>query len=222
MVDMGPLSYYLGIFNERDRPNRTLTLSQKGYLQKVLQDAGMAEAKPNTLPMDPKVHPEPAPASYLAAPEFRISYQSKVGSLMYAMLATRPDIAFAVSVVSRYSANPTPAHLTIVHGILRYLKGTIDLKLVFDGKLGELIGYSDADRAGDQDTRRSTAGYVFNLGSGAISWSSKRQPTVALSTCEAEYMAQTAAAKEAIFLRNLLDQISPDTTPTATIIYCDN
>lgn len=88
---------------------------------------------------------------------------------MYAMLGTRPDIAFAVSVVSRYGSNPTPAHWTTVKRIFRYLRGTATMELTYQGNLCSLTGYTDSDWAGDHDTRRSTSGYVFSLGSGAIS-----------------------------------------------------
>ena len=96
--------------------------------------------------------------------------------------------------------------------------------LVFRGQLTTLSGYSDSDWAGDYDTRKSTSGFIFGVGSAAISWSSKLQPTVALSTCEAEYIGQTNATKEAIWLRRLLNEIRPETAnePQATIIYCDN
>lgn len=126
---------------------------------------------------------------------------------MYAMLGIRPDITFPVSVVSRYSSNPDPGHWQAVKRIIRYLRGTISLKLTYRGNLQPLTGYTDADWAGDQDTRRSTSGFVFSIGSGAISWSSKRQPTVALSTCEAEYMGQTQATKEAVWLKSLLNEM---------------
>ena len=128
---------------------------------------------------------------------------------MYAILGTRPDLAFAVSVVSQYSSKPNDSHWQAVKRIFRYIKGTLDLQLTFRGPLTALTGYTDADWAGDQDTRRSTSGFVFNLGSGAISWSSKRQPNVILSSCEAEYMGQTQAVKEAVWLKSLLDQLSP-------------
>jgi hypothetical protein len=161
---------------------------------------------------------------WTAKPEDRSRYQSAVGFLMYAMLGTRPDLAYAVSVVSRFASNPNEHHWSAVKRILRYIKGTLELNLVFSGKLGNLTGYSDADWAGDHDTRRSTSGYVFNVGSGAISWSSKRQPTVALSSCESEYVGQTNAIKEAIWLRRFLSQIKPDqfNTIAATVIFCDN
>lgn len=134
-------------------------------------------------------------------------YQLTVGSIMFVMLGTRPDIAYAVLVVSCYGPNPTSAHHEAVKRILRYLKGTKDLQLTYRADLWPLSGYTDSDWAEDYNTRRFTSGYVFNIGSGAISWSSKRQPTVSLCTCEAEYVGQTQAGKEAIWLRNLLDQM---------------
>lgn len=139
------------------------------------------------------------------------------------MLGTRPDIAYAVSLVSRYSANPTPAHWNAVVRIFRYLRGTVHYELVYKGSLEDLTGYTDSDWAGDS-TRRSTSGYLFNMGSGAISWSSKRQATVALSTCEAEYIGQTQATKEAIWLKKLLNQLlrPNDSDPKATVIFGDN
>lgn len=115
---------------------------------------------------------------------------------MYAMLGTRPDLAFSVSVVSRYASNPNPRHWQAVKRIFRYIRGTLSLQLTYRGKLSNLEGYTDADCAGDYDTRRSTSGYIFNVGNGAISWSSKRQPTVALSSCKAEYMGQTQPQKK--------------------------
>jgi hypothetical protein len=120
------------------------------------------------------------------------------------MLGTRPDIAFAVSLVSRFASNPDKSHMKAVLQILSYLRGTLDLQLVFQGEIQALRGFTDSSWADDLKTRRSTSGFVFNIGSSAISWSSKRQPTIALSTCEAEYMAQTVATKEAIWLRQLL------------------
>lgn len=225
MTDLGPCSYYLGMEVTRDRLNRTLRLSQRGYLEKVLEQFGMQDSKPVATPMETSAkHMVRSDDHWTAKPEDRSRYQSAVGFLMYAMLGTRPDLAYAVSVVSRFASNPNEHHWSAVKRILRYIKGTLELNLVFSGKLGNLTGYSDADWAGDHDTRRSTSGYVFNVGSGAISWSSKRQPTVALSSCESEYVGQTNAIKEAIWLRRFLSQIKPDqfNTIAATVIFCDN
>lgn len=224
MKDLGPCAFYLGMVISRDRANRTLCLSQAGYVEQVLRRFDMWESKPQLTPMDASTKLHKADEGYIAPADFRLRYQSAVGSLMYAMLGTRPDIAYAVSVVSRYGSNPTDQHWAAVKRIFRYLKGTVSLRLTFKGPLHQVSGYADADWAGDQDTRRSTSGYVFNVGSGAISWSSKRQPTVALSTCEAEYIGQTQATKEAIWLRNLLTQLSSESPNSvqAVVIYCDN
>ena len=228
----------------RDRKNRVLRLGQRAYLEKILRDHKMTDCKAAPTPMETQ-HLELSPPDYEPTTEFCLQYQSAVGSLMYAMLGTWPDLAYAVSVVSRYASRPNNSHWQAVKGIFRHIKGTLDLELTFKGPLESPTGYTDAEWAGDLDTRRSTSGFLFNLGSGAISWSSKRQPTVALSSCEAEYMGQTQAIKEAVWLKSLLDQLNPEdsvdsiprddsqTTPLpltetsayalkATIIYCDN
>jgi len=165
---------------------------------------------------------EETPKNFEASKADRTWYAKAIGSLMYAMLGTRPDISFAVSCCSRYLANPMEQHIKAVKRIMRYLGGSIDLSIVYRGELDSLIGYTDSDWAGDQDTRRSHSGYVFNVGSGAISWSSKRQPTVALSSTEAEYMGQTQATKEAIWLRRLLKELHAQDSIAATTIFGDN
>lgn len=128
---------------------------------------------------------------------------------MYLMVATRPDIAFAVGVVSRYMERPTEANVNAVKRILKYVKGTINvgIKYVKGGDF-ELIGYSDADYAGDRMTRKSTSGYVFTIGSGAISWCSERQKSVALSTTESEYIAASGAVKELMWLKRMLSELT--------------
>ncbi|MCO5551483.1 hypothetical protein L7F22_005452 [Adiantum nelumboides] len=127
---------------------------------------------------------------------------------MYAMVATRPDIAFAVGVVSRYMSNPGKKHWEVVKGILRYLKGTKNLCICF-GKLPLSVdGFTDADFAGHPDCRKSTSGYVFTFTGGAVSWISRLQKCVALSTIEAEYVAATQACKEALWLMRLVDDLS--------------
>ena len=221
MSDLGLYSQYLGISVTRDRPNRTLYLRQEGYINQILTQHDIyndPHSKGNgvAIPMEANTHLGPAPEGFTASKQSRHSYQSAVGSLMYAMMGTRPDIAYAVSVVSRYAANPHDSHWTAVKRIFRYLRGTVSLKLVFRGPLQPLSGYTDSDYIGDPDTRRSTSGYTFNLGSAAISWSSKRQPTVALSTCEAEYVGQCNATKEAIWLERLLAQLTK-ITPNPTV-----
>ena len=125
---------------------------------------------------------------------------------MYATIETRADIGFAVTTLSRFNQNPMSKHIAAAKRVLRYLKGTIDYGITYGLEEG-LRGYTDADWATNEETRRSVGAYVFILYGGAISWSSKLQLTVALSSCEAEYMAQTQASKEAIWLTKLLKEL---------------
>jgi hypothetical protein len=223
MSDLGPCYFYLGMEVIRDRPRRTLRLSQEAYLRKVLEDNHMKDCSTVSTPMETSMRLIPADNNHQAPASLRHQYQSAVGSLMYAMLGTRPDLAFAVSVVSRFASNPTESHMKSVKRIFRYIQGILKIGLVFRGTIQPLAGYTDSDWARDPDIRRSTSGYVFNIGSAAISWSSKRQPTVSLSSCEAEYVSQTNATKEAIWLQGFLKQINPgDPGLGATIIYGDN
>lgn len=228
MVDLGPASYYLGIKLSRHwtKHGNKLCLSQKAYTSKILKDfnAGPDGAVFTAVatPMDPKLVLEPAPSDFQASGKDKLWYQSAVGSLMYLMLCTRPDITYAVSQLSRYSSNPTDKHKTAVKHVFRYLQGTSNLGLVFDSSKRDLglCGYTDANWARDHD-KRSTGGYVYMLCGTIISWSSKRQATVALSSCEAEYIAETEAAKEAIWLKRLLNNFHFK-TPEAVKIKGDN
>lgn len=222
MTDLGPAAHYLGMSVMRDRRSRILRLGQKSYLENAIRAAGLWDKPAQLTPMGTD-RLMPAKEDEIATKAFTKEYQSYVGTLMYAMLGTRPDIAYSVACVSRYASNPTPAHMKAVKRIFSYLRGSMDFQLTFRGDIADLEGFSDSDWGGDPSTFRSTSGFVFNIGSGAISWSSKRQPTVALSTVEAEYGAQTQASKEAIWLRQLLQNLIPqEQTPYATIIYCDN
>jgi hypothetical protein len=221
MTDLGPCSYYLGISIQRDRQNRKLFLSQEAYIDKVAHQSDISNCAPIGTPIETPPLPENSP-DYTCPPEQRTSYQRMIGSLMYIMLGTRGDIAYAVSVASRSLANPGPQHIKLAQRILRYLKGTKSLRLVYQGQPQRLKGFTDADWGGCRDTRRSTAGYLFHIGSGAISWQSKRQGVVALSTCEAEFLGQTQATKEAVWLRRLLNELNMNQGPNATIICGDN
>ncbi|KAL0405346.1 UNVERIFIED_CONTAM: Retrovirus-related Pol polyprotein from transposon TNT 1-94 [Sesamum latifolium] len=133
-----------------------------------------------------------------------------------------PDISFAVGVISSYMQNPKKPHLEAVRRILRYVKGTLSYGIMFKKcEDCKLVGYCDADYAGDHDTRRSTTGYVFMLGFGAVSWCSKRQPTVSLSTTEAEYQAAAMAAQEITWLVQLLKELHQP-VEYGVPLYCDN
>ena len=190
--------YCLGISVNLDESTQTICLNQCLYLSKILEKYGLAEAKQVSTPADPNV--KLLKDDGYSKKVDPIQYQSMVGSLLHAARATRPDIAQAVGMVSKFNAEPTEAHLTAVKRILRYLKGTVDLSLRYQAGGGELIGYSDSDWANDLDNRHSTTGNVFLLSGGAISWISQKQATVALSTAEAEYVALGSATQEAIWL----------------------
>ncbi|KAL9293532.1 putative RNA-directed DNA polymerase [Arabidopsis thaliana] len=188
---LGAAKKILGMEILRDRNQNKLFLSQKGYIQKVLNRFGMLSAKPVDTAFAANIHLTVfAPQSeedkeYMS----RVPYANVVGSLMYAMVCTRPDLAHAVSVVIRFMGQPGKEHWLAVKRILRYLKGASDGGLIYGGEAPSLIaGYSDSDYVGDVDSRRSMTGYVFALGNSVISWKATLQPTVTLSTTEAEYM----------------------------------
>src|SRR5258708_30158373 len=147
-------------------------------------------------------------------------YQSHIGSMMYAMLGTRPDIAFAITKLSQYLSNPGVDHWTAINCLLWYLSSTRDLKLVYDGnsKCDDKSRYSDSDWAGDPRDHRSISRYVFIMAGAAMSWSSKKQPSVALSSTEGECMAMMHASKEAIWIQQFLHDIHfPLSNPTTLI-----
>ncbi|CAL1381539.1 unnamed protein product [Linum trigynum] len=148
-------------------------------------------------------------------------FRSLVGSLRY-LTCTRPDILYAVGLVSRYMEAPTMSHWNAAKRILRYIKGTIDHGLLYTKSENfKLVGYCDSDWAGDVDDRKSTTGFVFFLGDKAFTWSSKKQAIVTLSTCEAEYVAATSCACHAIWLRKLLKELNM-TQEESTEIFVDN
>ena len=149
-----------------------------------------------------------------------IPYHEAVGLLMYAALRTHPDIAFAMQTVLRFSTKPGPAHWEAVKRIFHYLKGSMELWLLYGMAKMDLMGYTDADGSMAKD-RHAILGYTFLIHSGAVSWSAKRQEIIALSTAEAEYIAITHASKEALWLHSLLSQIF-NFDLDSTTLFSDN
>ncbi|KAG8474742.1 hypothetical protein CXB51_031399 [Gossypium anomalum] len=223
MKDLGPAKKILGMEILRDRKTSKLYLSQKGYIEKLLCRFNMRSAKPVSTPLAAHFRLSSA-LSPQSDDEIKymshVPYSSAVGSLMYAMVCSRPDLSYAVSAVSRYMANPGKEHWKAVQWILRYLRGTTDVCLQFGRTEDGVIGYVDADFAGDLDRRRSLTGYVFTIGGCAISWKATLQTTVALSTTEAEYMAITEACKEAIWLKGLFSELNEDLQ--ISTVFCDS
>ncbi|KAH9724129.1 Integrase catalytic domain-containing protein [Citrus sinensis] len=212
MKDLGDAQRILGMEICRDKKNGIVWLTQKSYLKKVLERFSMDDKTKSVctpLALHFKLSSSSCPRSqeerdYMA----RVPYASAVGSLMYVMVCTRPDISQAVSMVSKYMHNPGKNQWLAVKLILRYLYGTVDVGLLFKKDCGQqCVGYCDSDFAGDLNKRRSTTGYVFTLGGGPVSWRSILQSTIALSTTEAEYMAATEAVKEAIWLKGLFGDL---------------
>ena len=147
-------------------------------------------------------------------PTLRTQYQAIIGSLLYLMLGTHPDIAFAVIKLSQFSANPSKEHYEWAKYICRYLAGTKDYTMVFDGNTNEgLIAHSDSDWAADINNRRSITGYFFKLAGSSVSWLSRAQKTVALSSTEAEYMAISDCCHQAMWMTNLFGEIGFHVSP---------
>src|SRR6202522_895751 len=209
ITDLGPAHWLLGIKITRDFDNQIISLSQHSYIDSIITRFNFNDLKPLSIPMDPSV-----PLSKFQTPTKiedvakmkSVPYQEAVGSLMYAAMGTRPDIAFATSTMAQFSENPGWIHWEAVKQIFRYLLGTSKLELVYGGEKRGLVGYVDADGA-LQEHRRAISGYVFLIDGGAVSWSSKKQELVTLSTTEAEYVAATHAAKEAIWLHRLIGEL---------------
>lgn len=223
MKDLGQAHYILGMKITRDRKNGIIYLDQEKYIKNMLERFNMTDCKPVSTPMDQILSKDMQPKTKNEKEKMEdVPYMEAVGSLIHASQCTRPDIAQAVASVSRYNKNPGPGHWTAVKRIFRYLKGTASKKLVFR-KTGSFIplGYCDSNWGNDLDDGRSTSGYVFLLGGCSVSWGSKKQACVALSTCEAEYMSSTMASQEALWLKWLLEELL-GTSLGPIEILCDN
>ena len=210
MKDLGEAKQILDMSISRDRSDGNLKLSQEKYIGKILNKFSLQDAKVRSTPLGShfKLTREQSPKTDKDREEMtKVPYASAVGSLMYAMVCTRPDIAHAVGVVSRFMSNPGREHWEAVKWLFRYLKGTSKVALHFKKNDAILEGFSDADLGGCLDTRKSTTGYIFTLGGTAVSWMSRLQKSVALSTTEAEYMAISEAGKEMIWLKSFLEEL---------------
>ena len=230
MKDLGEASYVLGIKIYRDRSRRLIGLSQSLYIDKVLNRFHMENSKKGFLPVRHGIHlsKEMCPQTIEEVQKMsKIPYASAIGSLMYAMLCTRPDISYGVSITSRYQSNPGIEHWNAVKNILKYLRRTKDLFLVYGG--GDLQSelqveaYTDSDFQSDVNDSKSTSGFVFTLNGGAVSWRSRKQSVTADSTTEAEYIAAAEAAKEAVWMKKFITELDVVPTIESPIpLYCDN
>lgn len=224
MKDLGEPTLILGIRIQRDKNTGAITIDQERYIQGIIERFGLDEANPVTTPLDlnQKISKEFCPKTEADKYEMRnVPYREATGSLLYAAQVTRPDINFAVNLLCRYNENPGKAHWVAVKRIIRYLKGTVSQRITYTKSSSDLIGYCDSDWGSDLDEHKSTTGYVFVSQGGAISWSTRKQRTPALSTTEAEYMAMTECIQEAMWLKYLNDELQPNANKSITI-HCDN
>jgi hypothetical protein len=200
MNDLGLLHHFLGIeiYQEVDG----VFICQKKYAEKILKKFGMFGCNPTDTPLvvNEKLKKEDGGKKVDAS-----NYRSLVGNLFY-LTSTRPDIMFAASLLSRFMNDPSHIHLGAAKRVLRYIQGTLGYGIKYDSKVEtKLIGFCDSDWAGCMDDMKSTSGYVFSLGSGAFSWCSKKQQTVAQSSAEAEYVSAGVATQQAIWLKRILE-----------------
>jgi hypothetical protein len=232
--DLGPIGFYLGIRVHRDRAKRSLSLTMDSYIDRVVEEYHLTDAP---------IADTPLPVSALKLTErtdkaddnLIHQYQSLVAKLLYPTAIIRPDLSWHVNYMARFATNPTEEQLSLLKRMLRYYKGTSTLGIKYqrmDTKLDNtaagdvsnagLVGYSDSAFS-DNAQRKSSAGYIFMMAGGVISFKSYRQRLVTLSSTESEYIALTYAAKEACWLRRLLQQVgytSNDLQPLQ--LYTDN
>jgi transposase InsO family protein len=223
VTDLGELHWLLGIEIARDRDARTIRLTQRQYIDDIIRRYGCHNERPLSLPMGTNMRlssdQSPKTPEDIAAMR-NIPYRQAIGSLMYASLATRPDITFAVTRLSKFLQNPGPAHWEAARNIFRYLKGTHTHWLVFGEHEEILAGWVDADGSQEED-RHAITGYAFLMDGGAVSWNSKQQEIIVLSTTEGEYVAATQAAKEALWLRSFTNEVfGLELAPTT--LFSDN
>ena len=195
MKDLGAAQSYLGIRITRDRAHQHIWIDQEAYINSALSQFHLMNANDTKTPLPAGVHLIKSETS--SSTNLRTKYQQLIGTLLYAELGTRPDIAFAVTQLSQFNSDPTEEHLRYTKYVLRYLKGTKSLWICYDRSSNAgLIGYSDSDWGKNKDDRHSTSGQVFTLANSMISWASQRQKMVALSLGESEYMELAATGHQ--------------------------
>jgi hypothetical protein len=227
MSATGPLQYALGIRFTRDRENRTITLDQRKFIRECMEKNGVARM--SAIP----AHPKTFLTRSVGQEQEQIEqegyggrdYRAEVGSLTWLSIMTRPELSLSVGQVARYVTNPGVQHWNAIDLIWEYLNGSSEMGLTLgggDAELSNLRGFVDSDYARCVDTRRSTTGWVFKFGGGAVSWRTRRQKSVTLSSTEAEYCALTEAAKEAIWMKGLLRELGYGNDDGPVPLYEDN
>jgi hypothetical protein len=227
MKDIGEASYVLGIEIHRDRQKGVLGLSQKSYIENVLKRYNMhkCNASPSPIVKGDKFGEYQCPKNQYEKNKMKsVPYASAIGSIMYAQVCTRPDLAFTTGMLGRYQKNPSIDHWKAVKKALRYLQGTKGLMLTYRRSRSlQIVGYADADWGGCKDTLKSTLGYIFTLSGGAISWKSCKQTAIASSTMHAEFVATYEATGQAMWMKKFVPGLRVvDSIERPLRIYCDN
>ena len=224
LKNLGGASQYLGI--DIERIDDEIFISQTPYIDSIVEEAGLSAAKESAFPLDVgyfKVEQTATP-DQLRLLENNHEYRKLIGMLLYIVVNTRPDIAASIAILSKKVEQPRNIDMNELKRVIRYLKGTRELKLKLNDKRNnneKLIAFSDANWAEDRTDRKSTSGHYCNLNGGTISWFSRKQNIIALSSCEAEYVALAETCKEVTWIREILKSFGI-TTSEATLIYTDN
>jgi hypothetical protein len=231
MKDLGDVNWILGMQVKRERKNKILIINQKLYCEKMVETYKMNECKSSSTPRDSsmKLSKDDSPQNEKEKEDMKnVPYQQLVGSLLYAAIHTRPDINFAVNLVSRFNQNPGVKHWIATKKILRYIKDTTNIGLLYDGNKVDknnnknkvenenennkiinfhLTAYCDSDWAGDEEDRKSVTGNIIKLNDCIVSWNSIKQRTVALSSAEAEYISLSETVQELKWIQNLMYEV---------------
>jgi len=225
ITDLGEMTRFLGFDVRRDRAARTIAINQEAYIKTLGERFRLTDAKPVTTPMDSGVQfsKEQGPSTPTQIARMKgVPYSEAIGSILWPVMVSRPDAAFAVSTLSQFIQNPGPAHWEGVKRVISYLLTTKDHWLTWGGRGKTIVeAYCDADW-GEKLDRHSVSGYSFHMGQGAVTWSSKKQHIIALSSTEAEYIAQTHAAKEALWIRTFIGEFRQGFSSDPIPINCDN
>jgi hypothetical protein len=213
--DLGPVKCYLGMRINVDKQNNVITVDQQKYIEQILSKFQMSNCKDIDTPIECKLKIDKSEKC-----DPNIPYQRLIGSLMYLAILTRPDISFAVSYLSQFNNAYNETHWNYAIRVLKYLQKTKMYHLKYSNEDVELVGFADADWASDMLDRKSYTGFCFVMSGSVISWQSRKQRTVALSSTEAEYMALSEASREVVYLRNLIYELTGKLN-TITL-NCDN
>jgi hypothetical protein len=221
--DQGPTTSILGIKVECDRPNRTVSLSQPRYIESMLEQFGMSDCNPTCTPMEEnqKLSASMSPDTPEQRAEMKAHpYRELIGKLLYLAIATRPDIAYVVGVLCRFVKNPGMQHWHAAKRVLRYLKGTVNMKLIYSKHPSPdlFTAYSDANLSGNPDNSRSTGGFAICVGGGATQWGSRLQPHMSMSSTESEYTTASKVGFEIMWMRYLFEELGYNTTRPSPLL----